>query len=150
MTRLPETVLFACTYNHVRSPMAAALMRQMFGHQVFVDSCGLKPRRTGEGDPLAAAVLDEIGLGLAGHRPKSFDDLEETFDLVISLTAEAHDRAIELSRGRAVALEYWPTADPTLGEERSREAALMDYRQLREGLRAHLKARFGAPSTPGG
>jgi protein-tyrosine-phosphatase len=150
MRALPETVLFACNFNHVRSPMAAAMMRQMFGHAVYVESCGLKRRPSDECDPMVVAVMDEVGLDLAGHAPRSFDDLDSTFDLVISLTPEAHHRAMELSRGRAVALEYWPTPDPTLGEERSREAALSAYRALRDGLRARLKTRFGSPSTPGG
>ena len=150
MRGLPETVLFACNYNRVRSPIAAAMMREMFGHAVFVESCGMKPTREDDADPMVTVVMDEIGLDMSRHAPKSFDDLHEMFDLVISLTPEAHHRAMELSRGRAVTLEYWPTPDPTLGEERSREATLSAYRQLRDGLRRRLKARFAAPSTPGG
>lgn len=151
MSRLPHAILFACNFNHVRSPMAAALMRQMFGAAVFVESCGLQPRPAEECDPLVTAVMDEIGLDLARHAPKTFDDLaDEAFDLVVSLTPEAHDRALALSRTAGVEVEYWPTPDPTLGEMRSREAALGAYRALRDDLWARLRERFGAPSTPGG
>jgi protein-tyrosine-phosphatase len=150
MRRLPHAVLFACKHNHVRSPMAAALMRQMFGHAVFVESCGLKPQRPEEeGDPLVAAVMAEIGLDLARHAAKTFDDLEdESFDLVVSLCPEAHERALALSRAIGVEVEYWPTLDPTQGEMRSRDAALAAYRTLRDALKARLSERFGAPSTP--
>jgi protein-tyrosine-phosphatase len=146
MTRLPQTVLFACNHNHVRSPMAAALMRQMFGREVFVESCGMSPQsQDSECDPLAAAVMGEVGLDIADHAPKTFNDLEdEGFDLVVSLTPEAYDRAQALARGRAVEVEYWPMPDPTQGELRSREAALAAYRQLRDDLRNRLAARFGA------
>lgn len=151
MSRPPRAILFACNYNHVRSPMAAALMRQMFGQDVFVESCGLQPRPAEEGDPLVTVVMDEVGLNLARHAPKTFDDLTgEAFDLIVSLTPEAHRRALELSGAAGVEAEYWPTADPTLGEMRSRDAALDAYRAVRDDLRARLRARFGAPSTPDG
>ncbi len=144
----PGAVLFSCNYNRVRSPMAAALMRLTFGDRVFADSCGLKPS---EGiDPFVVVVMDELGADLARHHPKSFDGLEDdSFDLVISLTPEAHHRAVEMSRGRAVALEYWPTHDPTLAQG-SREAILDAYRVVRDDLSARILARFGKPSTFGG
>ena len=145
---LPGAVLFACNWNAVRSPMAAALMRSLHGRQVFVDCCGL---RAGEAtDPFAAAVMDEVGLDLTGHKPKRFEDLEDgSFDVVVSLTPQAQHRAVELSRGRAVDLEYWPTLDPTL-ETGSREQRLEAYRQVRDGLRRRLLDRFGRPATFGG
>ena len=67
--------------------------------------------------------MDEVGADLSHHHPKSFDDLEDgSFDLVVSLTPEAQHRAVELARGRAVEIEYWPTEDPTLVNG-SREAS---------------------------
>ncbi len=141
-------MLLACNLNRVRSPVAAALLRHRFGARVFVDSCGLKPAETV--DPFAAAVMAEVGLDISGHQPKSFDDLEDdSFDLVISLTPEAHHRAIELARGRAVELEYWPIYDPTL-EGGSREQRLTAYRNLRSELGRRLDARFPALRSFGG
>jgi protein-tyrosine-phosphatase len=123
-------------------------MRLIYGDRIYVDSCGLK---AGEGiDPFAAAAMDELGVDLSGHVAKSFDDLEDgSFDLVISLTPEAQHRAVELARGRAVDIEYWPIHDPTLATG-SRDAVLDAYRQVRDELRRRIEARFGKPSTFGG
>lgn len=153
--RLPGAVLFACNLNRVRSPMAEGLMRLLFGRAAHVDSCGLRilPRSdpgAGHADPFAAAVMDELGLDLSGHRPKTFDELEDTsFDLVVSLTPEAHHRAGELARRNAVEIEYWPTFDPTLASG-SRDQILNAYREVRDGLEARLRARFGAAPSFGG
>lgn len=144
-------MLFACNFNRVRSPMAEALMRLAFGDRVFVDSVGLR-REPGETrvDPFAAAVMDELGADLTDFRPKIFDDLEdESFDVVISLTPEAHHRAVELARGRAIEIEYWPTMDPTLTSG-SREQVLEAYRQVRDELARRIRHRFGKASTFGG
>ena len=126
-------------------------MKLTYGTRIYVDSCGLK-REPGETqvDPFAAAVIDEVGGDLTGFRPKIFDDLEDSsFDLVVSLTPEAQHRAIELSRGNATDIEYWPTLDPTLTSG-SREQVLDAYRQVRDGLLERIRGRFGKPSTFGG
>jgi len=144
----PSAVLFTCNLNLVRSPMAAALMRRMWGTSVFVDSCGL--RAAEEPDGFVLAVMGELGEDLSAHAPKSFDDLQDdSFDLVISLTAEAHHRAGELGRARSTDLEYWPTSDPTL-EQGSRDQRLQAYRRVRDELQSRLLERFGRPSTFGG
>jgi protein-tyrosine-phosphatase len=148
---LPGSVLFACNFNRVRSPMAEGLMKLMFGTTVYVDSCGLKLDEDGDApDPFAVAVMDELGADLSHHRSKTFDDLEDgAFDVVISLTPEAQHRAVELSRHRAVDIEYWPTHDPTLTMG-SREAVLAAYREARDALAARIRQRFGKPATFGG
>lgn len=144
----PGAVLFACNFNRTRSPMAEALLKQLVGDRIFVDSCGLKRLAQDEGeetavDPFVEAVMAEIGCDLSGHRPKTFDELEdESFDVVVSLTPESQHRAVELARGRAAQIEYWPTFDPTLAEG-SRESRLNIYRQVRDGLAARIARRFG-------
>ena len=147
----PGAVLFACNLNRVRSPMAAGLMRRVFGDRVFVDSCGLRAQVGDSGaDPFVIAVMDELGVDLSGHRAKRFDDLEDdSFDLVISLTPEAQHRAVELSRTRAVEIEYWPTIDPALVSG-PRDSVLSAYRDVRDQLEAKLRARFGGVRTFGG
>ena len=147
---LPGAVLFACNHNRVRSAMAEGLMKLMYGNRVYIDSCGLKREEEDEPDPFMVAVMDELGADLTGHRPKTFDQLEDaSFDLVVSLTAEAQHRAVELARGRAVELEYWPTHDPTLAMG-SREAVIDAYREVRDALVQRIRARFGQPATFGG
>lgn len=136
----PSAVLFACSFNAVRSPMAAALARHLFPNQVYVRSAGV---RRGEPDPFAVAVMDEIGLDIRRHKPHTFEDLEDTsFDLVISLAPEAHHKALELTRYYSLDAEYWPTADPTLTTG-SRDQILDAYRAVRNGLEARIKKRLG-------
>jgi len=150
----PGAVLFACNFNQVRSPMAEALLKQLVGHRIYVDSCGLKrppalfdeyaEPLTTTADPFVQAVMREIGCDLLEHRPKVFDDLEDnSFDLVISLTPEAQHRAVELARSRAAEIEYWPTLDPTITEG-SRDVRLTAYRQVRDALAKRILARFGS------
>jgi protein-tyrosine-phosphatase len=140
---LPHAVLFACAQNSVRSPMAAAMFRRLFGQASYSRSAGA---RRGEADPFAVAVMDEIGIDLTKHRPRTFEELEDldglNFDLIVTLSPEAHHRALELTRTLAVDVEYWPTADPTTVEG-SREQRLDSYRQLRDQLLARIKQRFG-------
>jgi protein-tyrosine-phosphatase len=137
---LPQSVLFACTQNAVRSAMAEHIMRHLFGKFIYVDSAGAKK---GERDDFVTEVMDEIGLNLAKHRPKSFDDMEEnSFDLVITLSPEAHHRAMELTRTSAAVIEYWPTVDPS-AVEGTRDQRLDAYRDLRDQLMRRIEARFG-------
>lgn len=136
---LPDAVLFVCTFNSVRSPMAAAIMRHLFGRGVYVDSVGL---RRGELDPLAVEAMEEIGIEIGKHRPKSFDEFEDTsFDLVVTLSPEAHHKAMELTRTSAATVEYWPTFDPTVVEG-SRDQQLAAYRAVRDELERRIQARF--------
>ena len=138
---LPGAVLFACTLNVVRSPMAAALMRHLYGRFVFIDSVGV---RAGESDPFAAEVMDEIGIALAGHKPRRFEDLEDAaFDLIVTLSPEAHHKAMEMTRNMAVDVEYWPTIDAT-AIEGSRAQRLDAYRSVRDELQRHIGQRFAA------
>ena len=142
---LPGAVLFACNFNRVRSPMAEALLKRAVGDRVYVDSCGLKRETVGDGegaDPFVRSVMEEIAVDLANHAPKTFDDLEDSsFDLVISLTPEAQHRAVELTRGRAAEIEYWPTFDPTIVDG-SREARIAAYREVRDHLAQKIAERF--------
>lgn len=150
MAELPGAVLFACNLNRVRSPMAEGLMKRLFGNRVYVDSCGLRPAEDDAVDPFVMAVMDEIGVDLADHRCRSFEDLDAAaFDVVISLTPEAHHRALELSRARAVDIEYWPTLDPTLTSG-ARATVLDAYRAVRGGLEARILQRFPQARTFGG
>jgi protein-tyrosine-phosphatase len=142
---LPGSVLFACTQNALRSPMAEALMKYLHGGRVYVQSAGVRP---GPLDPFAVAVLDEIGLDLSKHRARSFDELEDDyFDLVISLSPEAQHRAVELTRTSSCEIEFWPILDPSLTMG-SREVQLDAYRVLRDDLLSRLRRRFPPRSGP--
>jgi protein-tyrosine-phosphatase len=129
--------------NAVRSPIAAGLFQQMFGKSIYVASAGVQK---GELDPFAVAVMDEIGVDIARHKPMDFEELEDleglNFDLIVSLSPPAHHKALELTRTVAADVEYWPTVDPT-GIEGSREQRLDAYRAVRDELMERIRKRFG-------
>lgn len=138
-----SAVLFACTMNTIRSPMAEGLMRHFHGKRVWVESVGV---RKGEPDPMAVAVMDEIGIDISKHRSRSFEELEdESFDLVISLSPEAQHHAVEMTRSMACEVEFWNTFDPSMVEG-SRDQRLEVYRQVRDQLQRHILQRF--PMAP--
>jgi protein-tyrosine-phosphatase len=143
----PQAVLFACGMNTVRSPMAAAMFQQMFGKTVYVGSAGVQK---GEPDPFAAAVMEEIGIDIARHKPITFEELDEleglNFDLIVTLSPPAHHKALALTHTVAADVEYWPTADPT-GAEGNREQRLAAYREVRDQLMARIRDRFGRPGS---
>ncbi len=144
----PRSVLFACTHNVIRSPMAAALMRLRFGPLVRVASAGVRPGE--EVSAMAAFVMDEMGAEIANRRPVGFEAFEDAdegpFELIVSLAPEAHHRALDRIPQLGLAAEYWPTFDPSLAEG-SREQVLMEYRGVRDGLDRRIAARFLRPST---
>ena len=140
--RTPQAVLFACGLNSVRSPMAASLFRHLIGAPTYVASAGV---RKGELDPFAVAAMEEIGLDIAKHKPTTFEELDDweglNFDLIVTLSPEAHHKALDLTRTLAADVEYWPTPDPT-ATEGSREQRLTAYREMRDMLMQRIKERF--------
>jgi protein-tyrosine-phosphatase len=142
---LPGAILFACNLNAVRSPMAAALMRYLYGRRVFVASAGV---RQGALDPFAVAVMDEIGIDMSDHTPRPFSELMDiSFDIIVTLTPQAHHKALDLTSSFAVDVEYWPTFDPT-ATAGSRDQIMEAYRQVRDSLQARIRARFSAHTAP--
>ena len=133
--RRPQSILFCCTFNAVRSPMAEAIARYYYGREVYFASAGVK---AGELDPFAVAAMEDIGIDIAKYRPHTFEDLEDSsFDLIVSLSPEAHHKALEFTRTLAVDVVYWPTVDPT-AVQGSREQMLDAYRSVRDGLKKRI------------
>jgi protein-tyrosine-phosphatase len=148
--RIPQAVLFACAFNSVRSPMAASLLQQMFPKALYVRSAGV---RKGELDPFAVAVMAELGQDISRHKPMTFEELDDweglNFDLIITLSPEAHHKALELTHTSAADVEYWPTQDPTLVEG-SREQKLAAYRDVCDTLLLRIRRRFARSGAPSG
>lgn len=142
--RRVQSVLFMCNFNAVRSLAAEAIGRHYFGKSIYVQSAGV---RTGEpADPFMIAALDEIGIDASKHKPRTLEQLEDweglNFDLIVTLAPEAHHAALELTRTLAADVEYWPTPDPTILQEASREQRLDGYRDVRDGLTFRIKRRL--------
>lgn len=125
--------------------MAEGILKHLLGHKIYVDSVGVRPE---EIDPFVVEIMDEIGIDMSKHRPKAFDDLEDTsYDLIISLSPEAQHSAVELTRTMACDVEFWNTLDPSLIEG-NREQRLDVYRQIREQLKRRIEQRFTLDLKP--
>ena len=145
MSDLPSSVLFACTWNAVRSPLAEGVAKRLLGKLVFTDSVGVHKK---EIDPFVVVVLGEIGIDVRDHKPKSFDELEDSsFDLVISLSPEAQHQAVEMTRSMACDVEFWHTFDPSIVEG-NRETRLEAYRQVRDTLLRKIEEHFDVSGMP--
>jgi protein-tyrosine-phosphatase len=147
--QLPQSVLFCCDHNAVRSPMAEGIMKQFYGTDTYVQSVGVKNDL--EIDGFSIAVCQELNVELSRHRSRSFDEMEEwgedlsSFDLVVALSPASQRRALELTRFYHIEVEYWPILDPTgLGD--SREAKLVSYRQARDQIIERLLMHWGEPT----
>src|ERR1700738_2096911 len=148
--RNPQAVLFACGMNSVRSPMAESLLQRMFPRPLYVKSAGGKK---GELDPFAVAVMAELGQDISGHKPMTFEELDDweglNFDLIITLSPEAHHKALELTRTLAAEVEYWPTHDP-VGTNGNREQKLQSYREFCDILSMRIRRRFAKAGAASG
>ncbi len=148
--KIPSSVLFCCDHNSIRSPMAEGMMKQFYGR-------GLCPvagvKNDMEVDGFAIAVCDEIGVPLANHRSRSFDEMQDwgddlgQFDLIVALSPASQRMALEMTRHAHLDVEYWPIMDPT-GLAEGREARLAAYRQTRDQIETRMRARFGPPHDP--
>lgn len=127
--------------------MAEAIAKHYFGREIYFASAGLK---RGAPDPFAIAAMEEIGVDISSHKPHSFEDLEDSnFDLIVTLSPEAHHKALEFTRTMAVDVVYWPTPDATAAQG-SREAILDAYRDVRERLTGRIKDLLGRRPQPSG
>ncbi len=149
MSKFPQSVLFCCDHNTVRSPMAEGLMKKFYGQRAYIQSAGV--RNDIEVDGFSIAVCAEIGIELSRHRSRSFEEMRRwgddlgQYDLIVALSPASQRMALELTRTSDLAVEYWPILDPTsLGEDR--EAKLSAYRLARDQIRCHMLARFGPPT----
>lgn len=150
MPELPQSVLFCCDHNAVRSPMAEGMMKLFYGQDCYVQSAGV--HNDMEIDGFSVAVCQELGFELSRHRSRSFDEMQEwgddlaAFDLVVALSPASQRRALDLTRLFHLEVEYWPILDPTgLGE--GREQKLHHYREARDQIRDRILARFGPPTV---
>ncbi len=142
----PSSVLFACSLNAVRSPMAEALGKNILGFSMFIDSAGVNRQ---ELDPFAMSVMREIGIEISAHHTKTFDDIDvDSFDLIITLSPEAYERAKAFARTADVEVEYWPIPDPTdCGD--TRDQKLDAYRRVRDEIRNRISARLAGKKLAG-
>lgn len=129
------TVLFVCSMNSVRSPMAAALARHLYPGKLIARSAGA---RSGVVDGLVQSAMAPLGVDMSVHTPHTMDELVAThFDLVITLSEEARE-AVAKRDLDADRVEHWETDDPTVLEG-NRETRLAAYTQLRDDLTRRIR-----------
>ncbi|MDO1580957.1 low molecular weight phosphatase family protein [Rhizobium oryzicola] len=139
----PGSILFMCGQNSIRSPMAEVIAKRLLPPDIYIQSAGVK---AGEPDHFVDTVLQEIGLALPRHQPRTLEELEDDyFDVIVTLAPEAHHFALELTRSQPVEVIYWPLIDPTAVGGDSREQILDAYRAVRDQLWRQIEARFATP-----
>jgi protein-tyrosine-phosphatase len=135
----PRSILFCCTLNAVRSPMAEGLAKAMLPKSIYVDSAGLSTQTL---DGFAVAAMQEIGIDIRDHNTQSFNDIRaDEFELIVALSPESFARARELARAVAVDVVHWPISDPT-GETGTREQRMQAYRAVRDTIRSEIRKHF--------
>jgi protein-tyrosine-phosphatase/DNA-binding transcriptional ArsR family regulator len=118
------TVLFVCTGNSARSPIAEALLRHHTAGRVQVTSAGTHPRT--ELHPHTERVLREtFAIDVAGHRPRNVDTVvRNRFDHVITLCDRAREALPDLDARQA----HWSIPDPADYARFQHTAAEIDSR----------------------
>ncbi|MBU2935869.1 MULTISPECIES: low molecular weight phosphatase family protein [Pacificibacter] len=148
---MPSSILFCCDHNALRSPMAEAMMKQLYGTDAYVQSAGVMNDLDIDG--FAVYVCQEIGVELSRHKARSFQDLQEigehmsSYDLIIALSPASHHKALNLTKLFHIDVEYWPITDPT-GSGENRETKLDAYRSTRDQIKTRMIERFGPPKHP--
>lgn len=136
----PDSVLFVCTLNSIRSPMAEGLLKARYGREVYVQSCGME---AGELNDLMVAVMREKNIDMQEHKSRSLSDLADTsFDQVVCFTEDAKAAAEAIFGDADTDIILWPTPDPTQGALDVR-AMLNNFRAVRDTIEARIERTFG-------
>ena len=150
ISKLPQSILFCCDHNAVRSPMAEGLMKKFYGSKTYDQSAGVLADKDIDG--FSIAVCAELDIELARHKSRSFDEMQKlgdelsSFDLIVALSPASQSEAAKITRFYALQVDYWPIIDPTgIGE--GREENLVSYRKARDQIIERLITKFGPPQT---
>jgi len=140
---VPQSILFVCQLNSVRSPMAEGLMRKAYPYIGDIRSCGLY---LGDVNDFMVTVLREKGIDMSEHQPAALTDFQDTkFDHVIAFTKDAYEAAqLVFEDAPDTIVELWPVVDPGEGSLDVR-AMLNNYRAIRDNIDARLRRTFIEP-----
>ena len=131
-------VLFICTGNACRSPMAEGLLRLLAEERYESLSAGSHP--AGFVHPLAVRALAEVGADISRHRSKSFREFVpphgEVPEVVVTLCSFARAHCADLLRPATD--HHWPVLDPILAGG-SEDERFEVFRLVRDGLRARIE-----------
>lgn len=134
----PNSILFVCHLNSIRSPMAEGLMRKFYSYTA-AQSCGLA---AGDLDDLMVAVMREKGVDMSEHEAQTLGAVaEQNIDLVIAFTEAAGEASKAAFDDTDTVIEVWPLPDPSQGSLDVR-AIMNNYRAIRDNIETRLKRRF--------
>ena len=140
MSTEPKSVLFVCTLNSIRSPMAEGLMKQRYSSEIYIQSCGLE---AGELNDLMVAVMKEKGIDMSSHSSRTLEELSDTsFDVAIAFTEDVAGALKAVFDDSDTDIELWPTPDPTAGAMDVR-AMMNNYRAVRDYIESRIVRKFG-------
>lgn len=124
-------VLFICTGNSARSPMAAGWLNHLGAGRVTAHSAGVAPAPL---HPLAVAAMAEHGVDISGHRPAHLDSFEtSSFARVITLCDRAREACGELPAVPAAV--HWSIPNPSQAHPPDLDAFRATARELRARIR---------------
>jgi protein-tyrosine-phosphatase/DNA-binding transcriptional ArsR family regulator len=127
----PVQVLFICSGNSARSPMAEGWLNHLGGGRVTARSAGITP---GSLHPLAVAAMAEHGVDIGGHRPANVADLAgHAFTQVITLCDRARETCPDLPAASAAA--HWSIPNPAHAHPADLDAFRATARELRARIR---------------
>lgn len=140
---MTQRIVFVCTKNAVRSPMAKAIAQHLLDRGeiggVTVDSAGIDP---GDVDGFAIAAMAEHQLDIQHHEAKDLQDFADTdFDLLITLSTSATTFAQQHYNTLDGRMEAWDVGDPSLIEG-NRDQQLAAYRDVHALLTKKIRQRF--------
>jgi arsenate reductase len=129
-------VLFLCTGNSARSQMAEGLLRAKAGGVYDARSAGTEPAEAIH--PLAVTAMAEIGIDLAGQRPKSVREFlgHAPVRHLIIVCGGANERCPSTFPG-VITRDFWPIDDPASLAGTGADA-LQGFRAARDEIAGRL------------
>lgn len=129
-------VLFICIHNSARSQMAEAFLNQFAGDRFAAQSAGLEK---GSLNPLAVAVMAELGIDIASNQTKDVASVLQRgdgFDLVITVCDDANAERCPIFPGKAQRM-HWSFSDPSALQGTTAEK-LRKTREIRDAIKFRI------------
>lgn len=139
-----DKILFVCSWNATRSPMAEALVNKLYADRYIAESAGVEA--ADYVDPFVMSVMrTEEGLDLMDYEPRSFLSVPDknTYTLVIALSEGAYEfvKKDKARTGDTYMIEFWDTPNPP-DKNQQRDQIIAGYKDLLRTVKGHVLNRF--------
>ncbi len=129
-------LLFLCTGNSCRSQMAEGFARALKKDQLQVWSAGIEKHGMNE---FAVAVMAEAGVDISNHHSKTLDELDVSFDVVVTVCGHAHETCPWFPAAAAIVHQGFDDPPRLAAGLTDREEILDCYRAVRDQIRAYVE-----------